>query len=966
LSGLGEAVWGKEGTVLFKAAVYIQTRIREGKRVELLDERGNTLIADGRSVIFGEDGETERMTVNELLEKTGSVRRTEEIASQPLLVGSPSDAVGSVTDIGREPDHSGRVSRGTGGLSLNMKKAKKILAAVSSELNSMRILSSIDPAGEVDEKSSDEYYPHIPKYDSVWSRWRSEWGGKWGEYRIVVQNTGILSQLFLLRGNVPVIRVNLIDYLNGIPELETIWLNPVIRGEGIGTRINREIFKYLKEAGYTSIRIIPADREAAREYWAKFNIGRSSPEHPDRKIVGDLGELIQKANDIILGTDGVTDGTQTDGTSRLADAVNASLPERAAGDTPMETPVGVARLNIVTEEVPFNESVSEQDFRETTALLDDARTMIAALTPEELLTVIKGVTGREDLSWNTLSTDIHIAYHAKGIHKHVFKVMIYERSGKEIQIILAAKKEKSGVPGAKRRHISNHETQNLIALKGRGVPKFGGVFSASDGRSWYIEEFIDGETINSLRARGALTGDLRRKVVENILGISLDLGMAPRDIQGENFIVKKDTGEVVMVDIGEKRLYVFGKGAVEKHRTLLLSSIIAQIGSMSAEENDFIFKTIGEFSRFKKGEGYDFLKGAADEIAAFSDDELASMFYREGRTIVPDFKVSRENLKPLADFAGNIRTALNSYLAKTDTRRGPPSGYGGEESAWNVERPDKDNADNQRRLAIKSKREQQISAAKETFLDQRGGKVMDIIRTPFVDIVQSEKARVDAAAGRKFRKDYGSDTLAKGFLYDRGYSDEVMRQNILGAFIEDAIIMVERDSAGEDARAIYWMPNSKTRSLAADVLNSLESMEPDEFEEYIRAMGIDAKRLERIMTGLKDLSFDKIAERINIVEGSEIPDGGLSDEIMHVLAGKRLLEVERYRRNVFGEGVVIDPAAKERIVDFLRSLDPSLPADDPDVLEKILDGLVAVRIVPIDFKEISEWKAAQDEVLRSL
>ncbi|MDD4013928.1 MAG: hypothetical protein PHW14_07035, partial [Candidatus Omnitrophica bacterium] len=63
---------------------------------------------------------------------------------------------------------------------------------------------------------------------------------------------------------------------------------------------------------------------------------------------------------------------------------------------------------------------------------------------------------------------------------------------------------------------------------------------------------------------------------------------------------------------------------------------------------------------------------------------------------------------------------------------------------------------------------------------------------------------------------------------------------------------------------------------------------------------------------------------------------------------------------------VIDPAAKERIVDFLRSLDPSLPADDPDVLEKILDGLVAVRIVPIDFKEISEWKAAQDEVLRSL
>jgi hypothetical protein len=193
-----------------------------------------------------------------------------------------------------------------------------------------------------------------------------------------------------------------------------------------------------------------------------------------------------------------------------------------------------------------------------------------------------------------------------------------------------------------------------------------------------------------------------------------------------------------------------------------------------------------------------------------------------------------------------------------------------------------------------------------------------------------------------------------------------MRQNILGAFIEDAIIMVERDSAGEDARAIYWMPNSKTRSLAADVLNSLESMEPDEFEKYIRAMGIDAKRLERIMTGLKDLPFDKIAERINIVEGSEIPDGGLSDEIMHVLAGKRLLEVERYRRNVFGEGVVIDPAAKERIVDFLRSLDPSLPADDPDVLEKILDGLVAVRIVPIDFKEISEWKAAQDEVLRSL
>ena len=156
------------------------------------------------------------------------------------------------------------------------------------------------------------------------------------------------------------------------------------------------------------------------------------------------------------------------------------------------------------------------------------------------------------------------------------------------------------------------------------------------------------------------------------------------------------------------------------------------------------------------------------------------------------------------------------------------------------------------------------------------------------------------------------------------------------------------------------------RLLASGVRDKLKNMPLEELEAYIRAMGLDGKRIERILQTLKGLPLDDLADRINIVEGAELPDSGLSDEIMHVVAGKRLLEADRYRNNVYGEGITMDPAVRVRIVDFLKSLDPAIPTDDPEVLEKILNGLVAVKIKAVDFNEITEWREAQDEVLRSL
>jgi hypothetical protein len=68
---------------------------------------------------------------------------------------------------------------------------------------------------------------------------------------------------------------------------------------------------------------------------------------------------------------------------------------------------------------------------------------------------------------------------------------------------------------------------------------------------------------------------------------------------------------------------------------------------------------------------------------------------------------------------------------------------------------------------------------------------------------------------------------------------------------------------------------------------------------------------------------------------------------------------------------VLDDKAIERLSRFIDSLiDPSLSeqlASDPKgFIEGLMKGVIALRLRPIDYEGIRQWKESQDEILRSL
>lgn len=732
-----------------------------------------------------------------------------------------------------------------------------------------------------------------------------------------------------------------------------------------------------------------------------------------------------------------------------------------------------SRLDITVEPVDFNGIADEGRFSEYMGLLSSAKEMLESMPQEELLTAIRNVTGDKDLSWEQLSGGVKISYHAEGTHKHVFRVEFLDKDGKTIRVLLAAKKEKELVSDkGQKRNIGSHEIQGLKKLKGRGVPRLGGVFEMNDGRLWLLEEFIVGDTVSSLKKQGKLTEDIKKKVVANLLGINSRLGgMTPKDIHGDNFIIRN--GEVVMVDIGDRRLYLTGKSASKSDMILFISTIAAQLGGrVDPSGNYFIFDAIANDPQFKQGDGLKFLKVAYEEMERLGEEKLGDIFYTRGRTLYPDFGAGKGNVKPLVDFGDVLKRGLGDYLAKEEVKRGPPSApvgaalpkvsetqiplevksaidetfktweglplddhcvavsshfainfknvagekviariignesllekpnsawqktrgkayrehylgyveiggqyiavdlteqdkdkgtrmrvfvassfdglcgqlfghYGGKKDDWKTDVPAVDAADEQLRLAkasVKSGYRRAVDAAKIAIGDLRGS-VADWIITPSNDEAVSAKKSVDTASARKFRKDFGSDTMIRDYDYNSKYSDAVFEANLQGVFGKVVEEMMKPENANKKPRALAYVPAEKF-DLAVRVLNDIKARGSDELKKY--------------------------AERITIISQAAMPENGVVDEIMHVVAGKGLLNAQRFRAEEFGKDSKLEGAARNNLIAFLRSLDPNLPKDDPNIIEKILDGLQSIRITPVDYKEIQEWKAAQDEVLRSL
>jgi hypothetical protein len=317
-------------------------------------------------------------------------------------------------------------------------------------------------------------------------------------------------------------------------------------------------------------------------------------------------------------------------------------------------------LNIHIEETNFIGS-DKSSWEKYKNLLIVAEEIVSGIPKEDLLEMLKKIYGLKSLGRDDLSRDVYISYFAAGTHKHVFKLRFIRNDGSKMEMPLAVKQEIK--PG----DIRSHELQNLKRLNGRGVPRFGYTSTAKDGRVWYVEEFIEGKTAKELNAAGGLTEKIRRNIVSVLLSIAVSLnGMTPRDIHGANFVIRKGTEEAVMVDIGDKRLQILGKSALDTHRILFLGMLMSQYGYRNPDnpqQDHFIFDAIANAKQLEDKEGLQLIRLAYEKLSKMNRDEIVELFYTAGRNMFWNLGAKPDNMQPLIDFTELFMKSITSYLA---------------------------------------------------------------------------------------------------------------------------------------------------------------------------------------------------------------------------------------------------------------------------------------------------------------
>ncbi len=233
----------------------------------------------------------------------------------------------------------------------------------------------------------------------------------------------------------------------------------------------------------------------------------------------------------------------------------------------------------------------------------------------------------------------------------------------------------------------------------------------------------------------------------------------------------------------------------------------------------------------------------------------------------------------------------------------------------------------------------QIKTAKSAVQDLRSG-VVDWIVTPGnEEMMMSAKPAVDRSASRKFRKDYGSDTIPEGYVYKAGMSDEELSANLTTTFKDVLGNMIQPEYANKKPRAIIYAP-AERYDLVKSTLDKT----------------------------LKDMKLENFSDKVTVLREGGIPDDGAVDEVMHVVLGKALLNYERFRKGDYED--VFGPEAQRRLADLIKAIvmDPATIdlVKDPKIIDKILDGIVELKIRAIDYEEIRDWKEAEDAVRRSL
>ncbi len=306
--------------------------------------------------------------------------------------------------------------------------------------------------------------------------------------------------------------------------------------------------------------------------------------------------------------------------------------------------VAVAGIAAVSSAQPgaASASVDVQDAVSRENLRDLAEEYLTGLPQEDLLGIVRSATGNNSID---VVNRMAVEYFAEGSRKWVFRVMVEAKNGAKIRLMLAMKKGKPA--DRKNAAITGKEIDNLKKLSGLGAtPRFISQFKVNSGYEGFIEEFVDGDTARALfmdEVPGRqMTPAMRASIVTRVFEITKALkGEAPKDLNNENFIIRAESDEAVMVDIGDSRLRVFNSSDPDpRHPFLLLAILISQYGFTTGKtgENQFIFDAL---VKVFGAEAINYLADMKNEFDTFSKYQKARDQARHGE---------KSNLEVLQDY----------------------------------------------------------------------------------------------------------------------------------------------------------------------------------------------------------------------------------------------------------------------------------------------------------------------------
>ena len=165
-------------------------------------------------------------------------------------------------------------------------------------------------------------------------------------------------------------------------------------------------------------------------------------------------------------------------------------------------------------------------------------------------------------------TAIDVIYNnGSGSYKDIFKVNVLLSTGRSLVLCLAVRRpfragndEDSlvrGDPVSFRQEAKNKRDYirkaSALGLRSDAVPALydNDVFQP-DGLCCYLQEWIDGPTVNEVMARRPLTEDELARIARTWMGIARVLGRFVVDAHGENIMMRPD-GSLVVVDLGSMR-----------------------------------------------------------------------------------------------------------------------------------------------------------------------------------------------------------------------------------------------------------------------------------------------------------------------------------------------------------------------------------------------------------------------------